>query len=58
MPFDLIHAERVHFHVPRRVNVCVRSRNVIVDVLLDRQLEKLPADTLCKHTERTVQHLL
>ena len=55
---DLIHAERVHFHVPRRVNVCVRSKNVIVDVLLDRQLEKLPADTLREHTERTVQHLL
>ena len=44
--------------IPCRVNVCIRSEDVIVDVLLDRQFEKLPPDALCKHAERTVQHML
>ena len=54
---DLFHAERVHFYVPRCINVCIRSEDVIVDVLLDRQLEKLPTDALCEYAERTIQHL-
>ena len=48
----------MHFHITRRINIRIRSKNVIVDILLDRQLEKLPANAFCKHPERTVQHLL
>lgn len=33
---DLIHTECMHFHITRRINIRIRSENVIVDILLDR----------------------
>ena len=44
--------------IASRINIRVGSENVIVDVLFDRQFEKLPPDALRKPIQRSGEYLL
>jgi len=50
--FDFLHAESAHFLIAPGVNVRVRSKDMVVDILLNCQLEKLPSNALCKSIQR------
>ena len=56
--FDFIHTESAHFLIAPGVNVRVRSKDMITDILLNCQLEKLPSNALCKSVQRSGEYLL
>ena len=51
----LLIAHAAHFLVCCRVNIRVRRKDVIADVLLDSLLEKQLANAVTKHTEDSFQ---
>ena len=50
-PQHLLIAFSAHLLVRLRVDICVRSKDMIADILLDSLLEKQLADAITEHTE-------
>ena len=57
-PQHLLIAHTAHFLVCCRVNIRVRRKDVIADVLLDSLFQKQFADAVTKHTEDTAAQFL
>ena len=50
-PQHLLIAHAAHFLVCCRINICVRCKDMITDILLNSLLEKQFADAVTEHTE-------